>query len=55
MGLRSCRLLEMVKLFMTWAYDEDKSWKEVFLSDLKELEEAGVTHKDVKRARKLLR
>ena len=35
-------------------YDTDRSWDEVFLSDIRELEEAGIRHGDFGRVRKLL-
>jgi tetratricopeptide (TPR) repeat protein len=34
--------------------DETKKYKDIFLADLKELEEAGITNKDVEKIRKLL-
>ena len=40
--------------FMGKAYDDSRSWNEVFLTDLEELEAAGITHRDVAKVRKLL-
>ncbi|MEM6764953.1 MAG: hypothetical protein AAF655_08510 [Bacteroidota bacterium] len=39
---------------MRKAYDEERSWIEVFLSDLDELAAAGITHPDVEKIRALL-
>ena len=35
-------------------YDQERSWAEVFLADLEELESAGITHPDVEKVRALL-
>ncbi|MCB0839944.1 MAG: hypothetical protein KDD99_24915, partial [Bacteroidetes bacterium] len=38
-----------------WISDSAQTFGDIFLADLKELEEAGVTHPDMKKARKLLK
>ena len=41
--------------WMDKPYDKENTWRDIFLKDLDELEAAGITHPDVKKARKLLK
>jgi len=45
---------KIYKKYMNKPYNEEKTWKEIFLADLDELEKAGITHPDVKKIRELL-
>ena len=40
--------------FKDQPFDAQKSYREIFLADLKEFEAAGIKHKDMKKIRKLL-
>ena len=39
--------MEIYKQFKGKPYDDQRSWNEVFLSDIQELEKAGIRHEDV--------
>ncbi len=45
----------LYKRFKGKPYDEKRSWTAVFLQDLDDMEAAGIRHKDVDKARKMLR
>ena len=52
------RYKEAEKIYLQFkekAFDEKKSWSEVFLADLEELESSGITHPDVEKIRIILR
>ena len=45
-------------IFIEWKdkqFDDDRTWKEVFLADIADLEKAGITHKDFAKVRELLK
>ena len=46
---------KIYKQYINKSYNEEKTWKEIFLADLDELEKAGITYPDVKKIRNSVR